>query len=298
MSEPASLGLFVAFAAGLLSFLSPCVLPLVPSYIGFLTGMSLPEMAARRRVALLHALLFVLGFSLVFMLLGASATALGRALNYYQQWLQRIGGVLIILFGLVCLGVIKAPFLSQERRLQLEQKPVGLLGSALVGMAFGAGWTPCIGPVLGAILGLAATSHDLSRGMLLLGVYSAGLAVPFLLAAVGAGRVPGLVSAVPAVSALGHAGERGAADLRGPPDGDRRVYPAGGMAAAVHAGGAAGADLSGAERSASGRGLDRARSPTASVVARPLTAHRLPLRHRSPSSSSSSSSCCRRSSSQ
>jgi cytochrome c-type biogenesis protein len=145
--------------------------------------MSLPEIAGRRRVALLHALLFVLGFSLVFMVLGASATALGRALNYYQHWLQRIGGVLIILFGLVCLGVIRAPFLTQEHRLQMEQKPVGLLGSALVGMAFGAGWTPCIGPVLGAILGLAATTQDLSRGLLLLAVYSAGLAVPFLLAA-------------------------------------------------------------------------------------------------------------------
>ncbi|MEO6057970.1 MAG: cytochrome c biogenesis protein CcdA [Gemmatimonadales bacterium] len=184
MSEPATLGLFVAFGAGLLSFLSPCVLPLVPSYIGFLTGMSLPEMSGRRRAALGHALLFVLGFSLVFVVLGASATALGRALNYYQLWLQRIGGVLIIGFGLVCLGVIKVGFLTQERRLQVERKPVGYLGSALVGMAFGAGWTPCIGPVLGAILGLAATSQDLSRGMLLLGAYSAGLAVPFLLAAV------------------------------------------------------------------------------------------------------------------
>jgi cytochrome c-type biogenesis protein len=184
VNEPATLGLFVAFAAGLLSFLSPCVLPLVPSYIGFLTGMSLPEMGGRRRVALGHALLFVLGFSLVFVLLGASATALGRALNYYQLWLQRIGGVLIIGFGLVCLGVIKLGFLSQERRVQVEQKPVGYLGSALVGMAFGAGWTPCIGPVLGAILGLAATAHDLSRGMLLLAAYSAGLAVPFLVAAV------------------------------------------------------------------------------------------------------------------
>ena len=184
MSEPATLGLFVAFAAGLLSFLSPCVLPLVPSYIGFLTGMSLPEMSGRRRVAVAHALLFVFGFSLVFVLLGASATALGRALNYYQVWLQRVGGVLIIGFGLVCLGVIKAGFLSQERRVQVEQKPVGYLGSALVGMAFGAGWTPCIGPVLGAILGLAATSQDLARGVLLLAVYSAGLAVPFLVAAV------------------------------------------------------------------------------------------------------------------
>ena len=188
MNEPATLGFAVAFAAGLLSFLSPCVLPLVPSYVGFLTGMTLPEMEARRRIALLHALLFVAGFSLVFILLGASATALGRALNYYQVWLQRVGGVLIIAFGLVCLGVIKADWLTTERRLHLEQKPVGFLGSMLVGMAFGAGWTPCIGPVLGAILGLAATSADLHRGMLLLAVYSAGLAVPFLIAAVAVER--------------------------------------------------------------------------------------------------------------
>ena len=184
MNEPAALGVAVAFAAGLLSFLSPCVLPLVPSYIGFLTGMTLPEMSGRRRVALLHAFFFVAGFSLVFILLGASATALGRALNYYQIWLQRLGGLLIIGFGLVCLGVIKLDFLTQERRLHVEQKPVGFLGSALVGMAFGAGWTPCIGPVLGAILGLAATSADVTQGMLLLAVYSAGLAVPFLIAAV------------------------------------------------------------------------------------------------------------------
>jgi cytochrome c-type biogenesis protein len=184
MSEPAALGITVAFVAGLLSFLSPCVLPLVPSYVGFLTGMTLGEMEGRRRTALLHALLFVGGFSLVFILLGASATALGRALRYYQELLQIIGGLLIIAFGLLCLGVFKPAWLVQERRLQLEQKPVGFLGSALVGMAFGAGWTPCIGPVLGAILGLAATSGDVSRGMLLLAVYSAGLAVPFLIAAV------------------------------------------------------------------------------------------------------------------
>jgi cytochrome c-type biogenesis protein len=184
VSEPATLGLFVAFAAGLLSFLSPCVLPLVPSYIGFLTGMSLPELTGRRRVALGHAALFVLGFSLVFILLGASATALGRALNYYQLWLQRIGGVLIIGFGLICLGVIKVGIFGQERRVQVEHKPVGYLGSMLVGMAFAAGWTPCIGPVLGAILGLAATTSDLTRGTLLLAAYSAGLAVPFLIAAV------------------------------------------------------------------------------------------------------------------
>jgi cytochrome c-type biogenesis protein len=191
MSDPAALGIAVAFVAGLLSFLSPCVLPLVPSYVGFLTGMTLGEMESRRRVALLHALLFVAGFSLVFILLGASATALGRALNYYQIWLQRIGGLLIIGFGLVCLGLFKPAWMVRERRLHLEQKPVGFLGSALVGMAFGAGWTPCIGPVLGAILGLAATSADLSRGVLLLAVYSAGLAVPFLIAAVAVERFLG-----------------------------------------------------------------------------------------------------------
>ncbi len=174
----------VAFVAGLLSFLSPCVLPLVPSYVGFITGMTLPEVSGRRHAALLHALLFVAGFSLVFVLLGASATALGRALNYYQVWLQRVGGVLIIIFGLLCLGVFKVGILNQERRVHLEHKPVGYLGSALVGVAFGAGWTPCIGPVLGAILGLAATTSDVTRGMQLLAVYSAGLAVPFLIAAV------------------------------------------------------------------------------------------------------------------
>jgi len=184
MNEPAALGFVVAFTAGLLSFLSPCVLPLVPSYVGFITGMTLPEVTGRRRAVLTHALLFVAGFSLVFVLLGASATALGRALNYYQVWLQRVGGVLIILFGLLCLGVFKVGLLTQERRFHLERKPVGYLGSALVGMAFAAGWTPCIGPVLGGILGLAATSSDVTRGMQLLAVYSAGLALPFLIAAV------------------------------------------------------------------------------------------------------------------
>ena len=184
MTEPAALSFMVAFVAGLLSFLSPCVLPLVPSYVGFITGMTLPEVSGRRRAALLHALLFVAGFSLVFVLLGASATALGRALNYYQVWLQRVGGVLIIIFGFLCLGVFKVGILNQERRVHLEHKPVGYLGSALVGVAFGAGWTPCIGPVLGAILGLAATTSDVTRGMQLLAVYSAGLALPFLIAAV------------------------------------------------------------------------------------------------------------------
>lgn len=174
-----------AFTGGLLSFLSPCVLPLVPSYLGFVTGFTVHEMADRRKLAMLHALLFVLGFTLVFMLFGASATALGRVLKYYEVWFQRVGGVLIILFGLYCLGVFKLRFLDQDARLHLDRKPVGFLGSVLVGMAFGAGWTPCIGPILGAILGLAATEATLGRGMLLLGTYSAGLAIPFLVAAWG-----------------------------------------------------------------------------------------------------------------
>lgn len=183
MNTPDNLGFFVAFAAGVLSFLSPCVLPLVPSYLGFLTGMTLEEMSGRRRMAMVHALLFVFGFALIFVILGASATALGSALKYYQVWLQRVGGALIILFGLYAMGVLKLPFLQMEQRVHLDRKPIGYLGSVLVGMAFAAGWTPCIGPILGGILGMAATQGDVGRGMTLLGAYSAGLAVPFLAAA-------------------------------------------------------------------------------------------------------------------
>jgi len=157
VNTPENIGILVAFAAGVLSFLSPCVLPLVPSYLGFLTGMTLEEMTGRRRLAMVHALLFVSGFALVF--------------------------VLIILFGLYAMGVFKLRFLQMEKRVQLERKPLGYLGSVLVGMAFAAGWTPCIGPILGGILGMAATQGDVSRGMVLLGSYSAGLAVPFLVAA-------------------------------------------------------------------------------------------------------------------
>lgn len=183
MTDTVSLGPVVAFVGGILSFLSPCVLPLVPSYLGFITGFTLEEMGNRRRLAMTHATLFVIGFSLVFILLGASATALGSALRFYKEWIMRGGGILIIFFGLYCLGVIKLGFLTQEKRLHLEQKPIGYLGSVLVGIAFGAGWSPCIGPILGGILSLAATEADMTRGMTLLVAYSAGLAVPFLLAA-------------------------------------------------------------------------------------------------------------------
>lgn len=176
----------VAFLAGLLSFLSPCVLPVVPGYLSYLTGVTgAAELQSRRHLALLHAALFVTGFSLIFILLGATATALGRLLNTYQHWLERAGGLLIIVFGLYTFGILKIGFLSRERRFQLGDKPMGLLGSVLTGMAFGAGWTPCLGPILGSILLYitASPDADLAKGIPLMIAYSLGLAVPFLLAA-------------------------------------------------------------------------------------------------------------------
>jgi cytochrome c-type biogenesis protein len=184
--EAESLGWVVAFSAGLLSFLSPCVLPLVPSYATFITGMSLDELrvqesARARRAVLVHGLLFVLGFTAVFMALGASATFLGALLRYASRWVQAVGGGLLILFGLYLLGWLRLPGAEREWRMHLANKPVGYLGTVLVGITFGAGWTPCIGPVLGGILTLAATRGSVGEGVGLLGVYSAGLAVPFLL---------------------------------------------------------------------------------------------------------------------
>jgi cytochrome c-type biogenesis protein len=183
MSDGSALGAAIAFGAGVLSFLSPCVLPLVPSYLGFVTGLTLDELAGRRRRAMLHALLFVLGFTAVFVLLGLGSTAVGGALRYYRDWVARAGGVLIIGFGLYLLGVFRIAAFERERRLHLDRKPLGYLGSVLVGVAFGAGWTPCLGPILGGILTLAATEGQITRGAALLGWYSAGLAVPFLAAA-------------------------------------------------------------------------------------------------------------------
>ena len=188
MEDSATLGVAIAFTAGLLSFLSPCVLPLVPSYVTFLTGLSIENVSRARRVALLHALLFIAGFTAIFVALGAGATAIGVLLGAYRDWISRIGGVLLIVFGFVLLEVLTIPALSRERRVYLAEKPVGLLGSLLVGIAFGAGWTPCIGPILGGILSLASVSTSMSRGLGLLLAYSAGLAVPFLLAALAIDR--------------------------------------------------------------------------------------------------------------
>ena len=178
----------VAFAAGLLSFLSPCVLPLIPSYVGFLTGMSVEEAEQRRGTAVLHGLWFVAGFSLVFVLLGAAASAVGHLLRDYQVWLGRAGGVLLILFGIYLLGVFRPAVLMREWRIQLAHKPLGYFGSAVVGFTFGAAWTPCIGPILGGILTLAATQTGLGQGMGLLAIYALGLAIPFLVTALALDR--------------------------------------------------------------------------------------------------------------
>lgn len=190
--ESTSIGIAVAFLAGTLSFLSPCVLPLVPSYLSFVSGIQLEELERgapeARRTALLHAILFVAGFSLVFLALGASATLLGQLARGAQDWLVRIGGIVVILFGLHLLGLTPLRALQRERRWHLPEKPAGRFGTVLVGVAFGAGWTPCIGPVLGGILTYAGTRQRMVEGVGLLGVYALGLAVPFLLSALALSR--------------------------------------------------------------------------------------------------------------
>lgn len=180
-----SVGITIAFAAGLLSFLSPCVLPLVPSYLTFVTGMSLEDLqgGVHRRTTLIHALLFVTGFTAIFLILGASASFLGQFFRYYEVWIARVGGLIIMVLGLHLAGAFRFTPLMREKRFHLHDKPAGYLGTLGVGAAFGAGWTPCIGPVLGAILTFAASQDQFWAGVGLLFVYSLGLAVPFLLSA-------------------------------------------------------------------------------------------------------------------
>jgi cytochrome c-type biogenesis protein len=194
--EPPTLGILVAFSAGLLSFLSPCVLPLIPSYVTFITGLSLDDVQHARRAALVHGSLFVLGFTLIFLAMGAGATLLGQALLQNRDWISRIGGVVIIIFGLYLLGVLNIGFLSRERRFHVADKPVGYFGTVFVGAAFGAGWTPCIGPILGSILLYTGSQADLAKGMWLLFAYSLGLAIPFLLSAVAIERFSGFFQRV------------------------------------------------------------------------------------------------------
>ena len=180
-----------ALVAGMLSFLSPCVLPLVPPYLIYLTGASLERFADKeaapqvRRETMVAALLFVLGFTTVFVALGASASAIGELLRAYSYVLGKIAGIAIILMGLHFLGVTRMAFLMQERRVAME-KPVGLWGAYLMGLAFAFGWTPCIGPILGAILAIAGSEGTVARGAGLLAIYSLGLGVPFIIAAFAA----------------------------------------------------------------------------------------------------------------
>ncbi len=179
----------IAFIAGMASFLSPCVLPLVPSYVTFITGLSFEDLTSqedRRRVRFLtltNSLSFILGFSFVFILLGASSSLVGRLFFQYQDVIRIAGGILIIIFGLFISGILKLDFLMKERKLHLSGKPTGYIGSFFVGMAFAAGWTPCIGPILGSILVMASTKGSASYGLKLLSVYSLGLGIPFLLSA-------------------------------------------------------------------------------------------------------------------
>src|SRR5437868_625908 len=182
--------LLAAFLAGVLSFISPCVLPLIPGYLSFVSGVTLEEMRGggalaapspgARRKALVSSIAFVMGFSLVFISLGASATALGAYLMGRLPLLVKAGGVIIILFGLHMMGVLRISWLYAEKRVQTARKPAGFFGAMVVGIAFAFGWTPCIGPILAAILAVAAAQESVGQGVKLLAVYSLGLGVPFI----------------------------------------------------------------------------------------------------------------------
>ena len=187
-----SLGVLVAFSAGLFSFLSPCVLPLFPSYLSFITGMSVTTLSSdvtgetRRRIVL-HSLAFIFGFSMIFVALGASFSAAGRFLLDYRDWIRMVGGALIIVFGLYIAGLLKISVFGRYQQIQLRQKPAGYLGTLIVGITFAIGWTPCVGPILGSILSLAGTADTVQRGVGLLVAYSAGLGVPFLASSIALG---------------------------------------------------------------------------------------------------------------
>lgn len=176
-----------AFIAGLLSFLSPCVLPLIPSFITYITGISFADLQAEhpshkvRQQTVIHSLLFIAGFTFVFVLLGASATFVGGFLQSHMTVIRQVGGVLIVVFGIHVTGLVPIRLLLGEKRVNIHRKPAGYLGSFLVGVAFAAGWTPCIGPILASILMVAATEERVYEGVALLLVYSMGLAIPFFL---------------------------------------------------------------------------------------------------------------------
>jgi cytochrome c-type biogenesis protein len=196
----ANVNILTAFLAGLVSFVSPCVLPLIPAYLSFLTGSSLEELkaqsdsASRARV-MGHALAFVAGFTVVFMAIGLSASALGSAFVEYKDWIARIGGFVVIVLGLNMIGVFKIPLLMMDKRLQVRSANRSFVASFLVGIGFAAGWSPCVGPILAGII-LLASQENYGRATLLLFVYSMGLALPFLLTAAGITRALGALNRV------------------------------------------------------------------------------------------------------
>ncbi|MCM8760527.1 MAG: cytochrome c biogenesis protein CcdA [Candidatus Omnitrophica bacterium] len=179
----------VAFTAGILTFLSPCILPLVPSFIAYITGVSFGDLkdghkSEKIRFSILsHTILFILGFSIVFIILGLTATAIGQALFHYQRPIRIGGGALIVIFGLTLAGIIKIPFLQKEHQFHVHAKKASYVGSFLVGVTFAAAWTPCAGPILGSILVMAGTGESVAEGARLLTLYSAGIAIPFLFTA-------------------------------------------------------------------------------------------------------------------
>ncbi len=183
------ISLFIAFAAGLLSFVSPCVLPLVPSYITYITGLTLEELTTQterkgvRAIIIANSLLFIAGFSIVFIAFGASASLVGQLLVTYQDFIRKLGGVLIVVFGLYVMGILKIKFLMAEKRMHLKSRPAGYVGSVLVGVAFAAGWTPCVGPILGTILVYASTTDSMLTGVELLSSYSLGIGLPLFITA-------------------------------------------------------------------------------------------------------------------
>lgn len=195
--DPANVTIGLAALAGLASFLSPCVLALVPAYVGYLGGRSVSAegvVVDDRWTTFAHGLAFVLGFSIVFIILGAAASAIGALLFDLRSWIARIGGIVVIVFGLHTIGVIHIPFLDYDTRRQQAPDPsMGYASSVLMGVFFSAGWAPCVGPVLGAVLTLALNTANLTQGIVLLSAYSVGLAIPFLLAALGIGRVTAMM---------------------------------------------------------------------------------------------------------
>lgn len=179
----------LAFASGLLSFFSPCILPLIPSYLIFISGITFDnynELKTKkyRKVVLIHSIAFILGFSFIFVSLGISSSILGNFLTDYQEYIIKIGGIFLIAMGLFTLNVLRIPFLNQEKLIRLEKKPIGIVGSFVVGATFSLGWTPCVGPALSSILIVASTTKKISEGVYLLGLYSLGLAIPFILSAI------------------------------------------------------------------------------------------------------------------